>query len=134
MSSIIKHANELKKLTISTSDIDIQVRDILYLLKTEIDAAVHNKVDNIVYKLPTQFALSVGGISLPELRTIIYYNVVKELDENGYEVRMKYNTEKIARERNLNEGVFIQISWKNAYKDFEVADMRDYLKSKGLGI
>jgi hypothetical protein len=130
MSSILKNANDLKKISISRSDIDIQVKDILYLLKTEIDAAVNNKKDSIVYKLPTQFALNVAGITIQELRTIIYYNIVKELEENDYEIKLKINTQKDVIEKNVNEGAFIQISWKNVYKDIEVADMREYLSTK----
>jgi hypothetical protein len=128
--SILKNANDLKRKVLSKSDINIHIQDILYLLKIEIDAAVNNKRDKLIYKLPTEFATEIGGVTSNELRIIIYFHVLKELEENSYDVKLRKITKDVAERNNLDVGFFLWVGWSNAYKEEDLSQMVEYLKEK----
>jgi hypothetical protein len=126
---MLRKADELKKKIYSKTEIDTLIKDILYTIKVEIDNAVNLNSEYTVYKLPDQFAINANT---DEIRTIVYYEVIKLLDENDYHVEFKITSKEDALKNNKIPGFYLKISWKNTYKNIELSQMKEFLNSKIL--
>lgn len=133
MSSILKNANDIKRKTISKSDINGIVKENLLAIKRDIENAVNNIQDSIIYKLPDQFALDLPSTKPEEIRTIIYYHILQELNAKDYTPKIKRVTKEEAEKNNLEHGFFLQVSWENNYKNVELSDMREYISQFMVG-
>lgn len=125
---MLRNANELKKKIYSKTEIDTLIKDIIYAIRVDIENSANNGFEFVVYKLPDQFTINA---STDEVRTIVYYQIIKLLEENEYHVEFKIISKEIAvKNNNLVEGFYLRISWKNMYKNVELSEMKKFLNEK----
>lgn len=88
-STVLSSATKLKKNSLYKVTIAEYTKDILLQLNTAITNAHDAGLSRIDYKLPINFRRVDESVSNQELQTVIYFNVVTELERKDYEVRLK---------------------------------------------
>jgi hypothetical protein len=88
-SSILSNASKLKKASLYKVTIAEETRELLYRINTAIESAHAAGLTTTTVKLPVNFKQIDGNVSNKELQISIYYNIVTELERNGYVPSLK---------------------------------------------
>lgn len=93
----------------------------------EILLAINSMIQNIhkaklaskcKFNLPVNFD-PIEGVTNKQIQTVIYYNVINELKNKGYEVSLKL----------VKDHSILFISWEHKLENKEIQKMKDLLES-----
>lgn len=118
---VLSNASRLKKSSLYKVVIAEATRDILLELNSSIGRNHDAGLSRVEMRIPINFRRVDEAVSNEELQTAIYYNVVQELEQKDYEVRLKF----------CKEYTIIKVSWSVRADDQEIAMMRRKLLSLG---
>jgi hypothetical protein len=111
---VLSNAARLKKSSLYKVTIAESTREILLQLNTAISNAHDAGLSRIEMRIPVNFRSVDESVSNEELQTAIYYNVVIELEQKGYEARLKF----------CKGFTLIKVNWAMKADDREVEKMR----------
>lgn len=116
-----RSASELKKNLPILSKIDDEIKKILMEIYSKINDAFRINEIEIITQLPTQFNhLRCNFMSNEDLKKRIYYKIITSLEENGYKVGLKTESDDL---------VLLKVSWQINISDDDIKRMDQKLES-----
>jgi hypothetical protein len=126
-----KSATDLHAKTGSSLEITSALKDILLLLKHEIDSAVENNKNSVVFRLPSEFLIQ----KLPPNRSkiMVYGKLIKFLEDKGYNCQLKNINKEKAAISNIEMGNYILVKWNtDLYDDLVYDELEDLVASRTI--
>ncbi len=114
---IVSNADTLRTKGTYRVVISDTTRDLLFGINGAIQRAHEGGRTSIMYKLPINFQMVDNTVSNTEVQISVYYNIMKMLKNNNYEVYLKFM-------RNYTE---LHISWAVRADDNELQEMSNLL-------
>ena len=116
---VLSSASRWKKSSLYKITIADNTKELLTYINRAISDAHDAGLSKIEYKLPINFRSIDNNISNDEIQTVIYFNIVTELERLGYDVRLvmpkKYS--------------LLTISWVVKADDSDLTEMKRKLLS-----
>ncbi len=116
---VLSHASRLKKSSLYKVTIAEATRDILLQLNTAIDNHHDAGLSRLEMRIPINFRRVDESVSNEELQTAIYFNIVTELEQKGYDVRITF----------CKTHTLLKVSWAVKADSSEIAMMQRKLLS-----
>lgn len=116
---VLSNANKLKKSSLYKITIADSTKELLTQINRVILDAHDAGLSKVEFKLPLNFRSIDNNITNDEIQTVIYYNIVTELERMGYEVRLL-----ITKKSSL-----LIISWVVRADNNDLTDMKRKLLS-----
>lgn len=116
---VLSHASRLKKSSLYKVTIAEATREILLQLNSMIDSHHDAGMSRVEMRIPINFRRVDESVSNEELQTAIYYNVVTELEQKGYDARLTF----------CKTHTIIKVSWAVKANDEEIEMMQRKLMS-----
>jgi hypothetical protein len=111
-------ADEVKRNCSSNQLLDIETNKLLKAIQSEILESSKNGLTQVVVPIPTNF--SVPNVSNQTAQTIIYHRLIKEIEKNGFRVRLS-----------MGEGtVTYCIEWDTKKDSKDLKNMRELIASR----
>jgi hypothetical protein len=114
---VLGNASRLKKNSLYKVTIAEATREILLQLNTTVMNAHDAGMSRIEMRIPVNFRSIDESVSNEELQTAIYYNVVMDLEQKGYEVRLCFR----------KEFTLMKVCWAVKADNSEIKKMRQKL-------
>ena len=114
---IVSNADTLRTRGTYRVVISDTTRDLLFGINGAIQRAHEGGLTSIMYKLPINFQMIDNTVSNTEVQISVYYNIMKMLKNNNYEVYLKFK-------KNYTE---LHISWAVRADDKELREMSQLL-------
>jgi hypothetical protein len=122
----MKKAKELRSIYYGNGEVVKEVDNILEYITTRIEYALTEKKNKVKVELPTVF--DIGSMTNKTASIYVYSTLIKKLEKNGYEVRIKY-VEGQSRDERVR--VFLYVSWINEsdkkYKNRMLKEIQKHL-------
>lgn len=116
---VLSNANKLKKSSLYKITIADSTKELLTQINRVILDAHDAGLSKVEFKLPLNFRSIDNNITNDEIQTVIYFNIVTELERMGYEVRLI-----ITKKSSL-----LIISWVVRADNNDITDMKRKLFS-----
>jgi hypothetical protein len=116
---ILSNADRLRQNSSFKIYITDTVKDILYIINTNIINSNSLGISKIEYKLPINFKLNNPNITNTEIQTIIYYKIISELERLHYSISMKF----------YNNYTLLLIEWTQKTTESELTKMQSKILS-----
>lgn len=116
---ILSAATSLKQKSFYKITVSDYSREILLQINSMIQTIHKSKMaSKCKFNLPVNFD-TIEGITNKQIQTVVYYNVISELKNKGYEVSLKLS----------KDYSILFISWENKIENSELQKMKELLES-----